>query len=244
MLEVKLVSHFPHEIIAVDEVGRGPLCGPVVIGAVQLVIDDSLSLKKCLKLLKPLGVTDSKKLSTQKRSLILNQLGVKNLTFKKEGSIILQGIKIKYLTWDMDHQIIDEENILAASLRGMKEAAYFLSEKKNHSTTVLIDGPKKLRWGKESSPWNEVPIIKGDSKSLLIGLASIIAKEKRDAFMKEMHELYPQYGFNLHFGYPTENHRNAIKEYGPCQIHRKTFKGVKEYVGITQRKDALSSFSQ
>jgi ribonuclease HII len=233
MLEVKLISEFPQEIIAVDEVGRGPLCGPVVIGAIQIIVNDVQNLKRCLKLLKPLGVTDSKKLSTQKRKSILDRLGIKDLPFKEVGKIILDGLTIKYVTWDMDHEIIDEENILAASLRGMKEASFFLSEKKNSCTTVLIDGPKKLRWGKEDSPWNEIPIIKGDSKSLLIGLASIIAKEKRDAFMKEMHELYPQYGFNLHFGYPTESHRKAIKQYGPCFIHRKTFKGVKEYVGIT-----------
>jgi len=144
----------------------------------------------------------------------------------------------------MDHEIIDEENILAASLRGMKEAVLFLSDKKNVNTTVLIDGPRNLRWGKDVSPWNEVPIIKGDSKSLLIGLASIMAKEKRDAFMKEMHEKYPQYGFNSHFGYPTESHRNAIKEFGPCLIHRKTFKGVKEYIRTPQGADVIHSVSQ
>jgi ribonuclease HII len=112
----------------------------------------------------------------------------------------------------------------------MKEAAEFLSISKKKQTTVLIDGHMKLRWGIKISPWNEIPIIKGDSKSLLIGLASIIAKEKRDAYMRTMHELYPQYGFNKHYGYPTKKHREAIKDHGPCLIHRKTFKGVKEFV--------------
>ena len=117
-------------------------------------------------------------------------------------------------------------------LRSMSELSTYFSNtsKKKNQTTVLIDGHMKLRWGTKTSPWNEIPIIKGDSKSLLIGLASLIAKEKRDIFMRSMHELYPQYGFNSHFGYPTKSHREAIQKHGPCPIHRKTFKGVKEFL--------------
>jgi len=99
MLEIKLITEFPHEIIATDEVGRGPLCGPVVVGAIQVVVRDVQSLKKVLKKLKPLGVTDSKKLSTQKRNEILNRLGIKDLSFKVSGEIILEGLTIKYVTW-------------------------------------------------------------------------------------------------------------------------------------------------
>lgn len=230
MLELKLIPKFPHEIIATDEVGRGPLSGPVVIGAVRILIEDAQGLKNLLKFLKPKGVTDSKKLTPEKRLTILNKLGVQDLSYRKKNEVELKGVKVSYTTWDMDHEVIDQENILAASLRGMKEAALFLSEKRNLETTILIDGHMKLRWGKETSPWNEVPIVKGDSKSLLIGLASIIAKEKRDTYMQEMHELYPQYGFNAHFGYPTAFHRKAIAEFGPSPIHRKTFKGVREFV--------------
>jgi len=232
MLELKLIPEFPQEIIATDEVGRGPLGGPVVVAAVRIFIETPEELKKLLKFLKPKGVTDSKKLTAEKRANVLKSLGVTDLNFRKNVEVELKGIKLSYALWEMDHEAIDQENILAASLRGMKEACEFLSKKKKKQTTVLIDGHMKLRWGTKTSPWNEIPLIKGDSRSLLIGLASIIAKEKRDGFMKEMHELYPQYGFNSHFGYPTKAHRAAIEIHGPCPIHRKSFKGVKEFVRV------------
>jgi ribonuclease HII len=230
MIELKLISEFPHEIIATDEVGRGPLGGPVVIGAVRILVEDALALKKLLKFLKTKGIKDSKKTSSEDRLKILQKMGFEDLPFREQKSLDLKGIELSYVTWEMDHEIIDQENILAASLRAMKEASQFLSTSKKNQTTVLIDGHMKLRWGTKKSPWTEIPIIKGDSKSLLIGLASIIAKEKRDLFMRMMHEIYPHYGFNKHFGYPTKKHREAIKEHGPCLIHRKTFKGVKEFI--------------
>lgn len=230
MLELKLIQDFPLEIIATDEVGRGPLGGPVVIGSVRVLIENKEALTKLLKFLRLRKVKDSKKIVSEDRLKILKKLGVTDLPFRQTGTLNLKGIEVSYVTWDMDHEVIDRENILAASLRGMKESCQELSEGKKHSTTVLIDGHLKLRWGKKTSPWNEIPIIKGDSKSVLIGLASIIAKEKRDAFMREMHEIYPQYGFNSHYGYPTRQHKTAIKEFGPCAIHRKTFKGVKEFL--------------
>ena len=230
MLELKLIPEFPQEIIATDEVGRGPLGGPVVVGAVRLLVEDQQALKTLLKALKPRGVTDSKKLSPDRRREILNKLGIDEIEFRKMRTLTIKGVEVSLITWDIDHQVIDQENILAASLRGMREASEFLSDPKNYPTTVFIDGHQKLRWGKKTSPWNEIPLIKGDSRSLLIGLASILAKEKRDSHMRQMHELYPQYGFNSHFGYPTKEHRAAIEVYGPCPIHRKTFKGVKEFV--------------
>lgn len=227
---MKLINEFPQEIIATDEVGRGPLSGPVVVGAVRLQVESAEALRGLLKFLKPKGITDSKKLTAKSRLEILKKLGMSDQGFRKKGSVELKGIIVSYVTWEMDHEVIDQENILAASLRGMKEASQFLCESKKIPTTVLIDGKMKLRWGEAASPWKEIPIIKGDSKSLLIGLASIIAKEKRDDHMLQMHELYPQYGFNTHSGYPTASHRKAIETHGPCLIHRKTFKGVKEFV--------------
>lgn len=231
MIELKLIPTFPQEIIATDEVGRGPLSGPVVIGAVRIFIEDADGLKTLLKFLKLRGIKDSKKLTEEDRLKVLKKLGIENLEFRKKNLLNLKGVDVSYVTWEMDHEVIDQENILAASLRGMKEASAFLSESKKGLTTVLIDGHMKLRWGTSISPWNEIPLIKGDSKSLLIGLASIIAKEKRDAFMRDMHELYPQYGFARNAGYPTKEHRSAIEEFGPSPIHRKTFKGVKEFIG-------------
>lgn len=231
MLEAKLITEFPCEIIATDEVGRGPLGGPVVVGAVRIRINQVDELRALLKFLRPRGIKDSKLLSPEDRKKVLTKLGIEVSAFRKKAQTILKGVCVGYVTWEMDHQIIDQENILAASLRGMKEASYFLSDPENLPTHVLIDGHLKFRWGTETSPWNEIPLVKGDSRSLLIGLASIIAKEKRDEHMRQMHELYPQYGFNSHFGYPTAYHRKAIETHGPCPIHRKTFKGVREYVG-------------
>lgn len=231
MLELKFLPEFPCEIIATDEVGRGPLCGPVVIGAVRVRVESKDDLRALLRFLKPRGITDSKLLSQEKRKLVLTKLGIDDLPFRQRGVLELKGVKLSFVTWEMDHTVIDEENILAASLRGMKEAAQFLSDAQNLSTTVFIDGHLKLRWGSETSPWTEVPLVKGDSRSLLIGLASIIAKEKRDHHMRQMHELYPQYGLNTHFGYPTAAHRRAIELHGPSPIHRKSFKGVREFVG-------------
>lgn len=230
MFELKLIPEFPQEIIATDEVGRGPLGGPVVIGAIRIHIEDIEALRNLLRFLRPKGIKDSKKLKPEERLKVLKKLGVQDLAFREAGSVNLKGIDLSYVTWEMDHEVIDKENILGASLRAMKEASQHLSDTKKNNTTVLIDGHMKFRWGSNKTQWNEVPVIKGDSKSLLIGLASIIAKEKRDAYMRDMHVLYPQYGFNTHAGYPTKEHREAIKVHGPCPIHRKTFKGVKEFV--------------
>jgi len=229
MIELKLIQEFPQEIIAVDEVGRGPLSGPVVIGAIRLEVNDKESFCSLLKNLRQKGIKDSKLISPELRQEILLKLNISPSNFRQTCELSLKSFSISYLTWEMDHEVIDRENILAASLRGMKEASLHLSKKKNIKTTILIDGNHKFRWDKTPSPFNELPIIKGDSLSVLIGLASIIAKEKRDIYMKEMHELYPQYGFKNHFGYPTKEHREAIKLFGPSPIHRRTFKGVREY---------------
>jgi len=230
LIELDLISSFPHEIIAVDEVGRGPLVGPVVIGAVRILINSHIDLQIILKKLKYFQINDSKKLTSSKRLKILNDLGVQHHDFRVRGKIVINSTEIDYVTWEMSPEIIDQENILWASMRGMKEASLFLSDKKKFESTVLIDGNKKFKWDNTQSPFKEIPIIKGDSKSILIGLASIIAKEKRDLYMSKLHEIYPQYGFNSHFGYPTKHHREAIKKYGPTPCHRKTFKGVKEFI--------------
>ena len=230
MIELKLISDFPQEIIAVDEVGRGPLVGPVVIGAIRILIKDRDHLKYFLKGLKKAEINDSKKISSKKRVQILKSLEIQSLDFRTKGKMIVAETECEYVTWEMSAEIIDDENILWASLRGMKEASLFLSHQKKIKTTVLIDGHKKFKWDNISSPFTEIPIVKGDSKSLLIGLASIIAKEKRDLYMSELHEIYPAYGFNTHFGYPTKVHKEAIKKFGPTPIHRKTFRGVKEFI--------------
>src|SRR5665647_453659 len=218
MIELKLIKEFPCELIAVDEVGRAPLAGPVVIGAVRVLLQDAEALIRLMKFLKPKGFKDSKKLTAEGRQTVLKKMKVPFLPFREKGVLDCKGIALSFITWEMDHNIIFTDNIVGASLRGMKEAGLALSDAEKGMTTILIDGNLKLRWGTESSPWNEITIVKGDSKSKLIGLASIIAKEKRDAWMRDMHEIYPQYGFDSHVGYPVPAHRKAIKKFGPCPI--------------------------
>ncbi len=231
MFESKYITNYPHEVIAVDEVGRGPLSGPVVIGAVRLRATDAAAFTGVLRTLRARGIRDSKVLNANDRGGLLKKLGVSDLPFRRPGVIEVRGLLVDYVTWDMDHEKIDEMNILAASLEGMKLAAQAISDPKTSSTTIFIDGNHRLRWGNSTpSSWCEIPVIKGDTKSVLIGLASIIAKEKRDRYMREMHDLYPHYGFAAHFGYPTKEHRRAIQEFGPSPIHRKTFKGVREFL--------------
>ena len=231
MFETKHIKSWPREIIAVDEVGRGPLGGPVVVGGVRILVESAQALETLTKSLRSRGIKDSKQLDGEDRQALLKKLNIELHAHQVEGLLEVRGVQISYVTWEMCHETIDRENILAASLRGMKEAALFLSKTEKQLTTIFIDGNQKLRWGSEVSPWDEITVIEGDSKSTLIGLASIIAKEKRDAYMREMHELYPHYGFNKNSGYGTASHRAAIQKFGPCPIHRKTFGGVKEFLG-------------
>lgn len=229
MVELKHLTEFPQEVIALDEVGRSPLSGPVVIGAVKLMVQDPESLKSLIRWLKRKGIKDSKLLTTQKRLEILSSLNIPLKAFREKAEIQLKGFTLSFVTWEMDHQVIDSENIFQASMRGMKEAALALASQDKSQTTLLIDGHLKLRWQEGECPWREIPIVKGDVKSALIGLAAIIAKEKRDALMREMHLLYPHYGFDTNVGYPTRAHREAIALHGPCPIHRKSFNKVKEF---------------
>jgi ribonuclease HII len=230
MIELKLIKDFPQEIIALDEVGRSPLSGPVVIGGLRIRVNDHDSLITLLRSLRRNGVKDSKDLTTKDRQELLAKFKIPPSPFREKQMFIWKGLELTYVTWEMDHEVIDTENIFAASMRGMKEAALSLAKCERQETTLLIDGHCKLRWTGEPEPWKEIAIIKGDVKSSLVGLAAIIAKEKRDSLMREMHLKYPQYGFDTNMGYPTKEHRKAIEVHGPCEIHRKTFSKVKEFV--------------
>src|SRR5688500_5381427 len=110
MLELKLIQEFPLEIIATDEVGRGPLGGPVVIGSVRALVENKEALTTLLKFLRLRKVKDSKKLISEDRLKILKKLGVIDLPFRQKGTLNLKGIEISYITWDMDHEVIDREN--------------------------------------------------------------------------------------------------------------------------------------
>ncbi|OHD13679.1 MAG: ribonuclease HII [Spirochaetes bacterium GWD1_27_9] len=152
------------------------------------------------------GLDDSKKLSAEKRTFLYNEIKSKALAYG-----------IGFAT----NEEVDNINILQATFLAMQRA---LDQIKVKFDYVLVDGNKY--------PF-QIPgeaIVKGDSKIEAIMAASILAKVERDLFMDEMDSIYPQYQFKQHKGYPTKLHIDLIKKYGPSPIHRRTFKGVKEYI--------------
>ena len=215
-----------------DEVGRGPLAGPVVGATVTVDLKNKFEighLEDSLLVLKENGVTDSKKLTDKKRKTILDNLGLDYNNLKNDQIISLKIKKtiFKISIKEKSPDYIDKVNILNASLDAMKEAFHKnINGLKNG--ILLVDG-NRAPLGIVNN-FKAIPVIKGDSKSILIGLASIIAKIYRDELLKKFSLIYPGYGFEKHAGYPTKDHLSAIKALGPTPIHRKTFKGVKEYV--------------
>jgi ribonuclease HII len=151
------------------------------------------------------GLDDSKKLTHPQRLQILRRIIYSALSFAV-------GI--------VDHEEIDRMNILRASLLAMEKAVASLDRKPDF---LLIDGNQRT-----SLPIPQETIIKGDSRCCSIAAASVVAKVRRDELMNRYHELYPQYNFRTHKGYATREHMEAIKKYGPCPIHRKSFRGVLE----------------
>ncbi|WP_342755995.1 ribonuclease HII [Kineothrix sedimenti] len=176
-------------ICGIDEVGRGPLAGPVVAGAVILPKDCDI-----------LYLNDSKQLSEKKREELYD--------------IIMKEAVAAGLGYVAPERI-DEINILQATYEAMRQAIGNLSVKPdlllNDAVTIpLVD----IR---------QVPIIKGDAKSASIAAASIIAKVTRDRLMVQYDSVFPEYGFASNKGYGAQNHVEALKEYGPCPIHRRSF---------------------
>jgi ribonuclease HII len=131
----------------------------------------------------------------------------------------IQEMALAYAVVEVSHEEIDRINILQASLKAMREALALL-EIKPH--LVLVDGNKK-----PASGFEEMAIIDGDAQSASIMAASILAKVTRDHIMKEEHEKYPQYGFNEHKGYGAPSHLEALRKYGPCPIHRRSYEPVR-----------------
>ena len=176
-------------ICGIDEVGRGPLAGPVVAGAVILPKDCDI-----------LYINDSKKLTEKKREELYDVIMEKAVA-----------VGIGYST----PARIDEINILQATYEAMREAIAKLTVKPdlllNDAVTIpMVD----IR---------QVPIIKGDAKSISIGAASIVAKVTRDRLMVQYDQVYPEYGFASNKGYGAQVHIDALKKYGPCPIHRRSF---------------------
>jgi len=187
-------------IAGVDEVGRGPLAGPVVSAAVILPPKFEI-----------LGVDDSKKLSEKKRN---------------ELFVVIKEQAVAYGIGMIDPAVIDEINILEATKKSMiiaiEEAQKLLYEKMGSADAqighVLFDALTI-----EDVEIPQTPIVKGDSKSISIAAASILAKVTRDAIMIKYHEQYPQYAFNTNKGYGTKEHYEGLATAGISPIHRRSF---------------------
>lgn len=177
-------------ICGIDEAGRGPLAGPVVVASVIMPEDSMIE-----------GINDSKKISEKKREKLYDQIIEEAISY---------GISI------IGQEEIDEINILNATKKGLTNS---LKELKVKPDLIIVDALTHI--DTLGIPYES--IIKGDAKCYSISAASILAKVTRDRIMREWATIYPQYGFEQHKGYGTAKHISAIKEYGACPIHRKTF---------------------
>lgn len=189
-LEKDLYQKGFKNICGIDEAGRGPLAGPVVIAGVIMPEDSMIE-----------GVNDSKKVSEKKREKLYDLILEEALSY----SVAIIG-----------HDVIDEINILNATKQGVTSVVDGLDIKPD---LIIVDALTHINT--RGIPYES--IIKGDSKCYNIAAASIIAKVTRDRIMRQWDEIYPQYGFINHKGYGTAKHIEAIKEFGLCPIHRKSF---------------------
>lgn len=191
-------------IIGVDEAGRGPLAGPVHAAAVAL--DPRRIDAEWL-----VGLDDSKKMKEEAREAAADAV--------REGAI----------AWAVsfrDPRVIDEINILQATLRAMEESIELVCSALDRAPDrVFVDGNQPVR-----TTLPQQTLIKGDGRSLAIAAASVLAKTIRDEVMRDAHQTWPEYNFASNKGYGSAEHRNAIAEVGPCPLHRLSFGGVREHV--------------
>jgi len=205
-------------VLGIDEAGRGPLAGPVVASVATLKDFKNLDLSDK----RWNFIRDSKTLSEKQREAMFDFIG--------EHFYVGVGI--------CDHNTIDRMNILEATYLAMKKAIASLnfkfqisnfksmskSEFQNVKKIILVDGNKLI----PGLSMEQLAIVSGDKLVKSIAAASIIAKVTRDRIICEADKLYPQYGFSQHKGYGTKKHFAALKKYGPCEIHRRTFAPVKD----------------
>ncbi|MCE9614035.1 MAG: ribonuclease HII [Lentisphaerae bacterium] len=202
-------------LAGVDEVGRGPLAGPVVAAAVILKREFATAAERT----DLAGLTDSKKLSPAARDHFYSVL--------RQSPDVAIGIGFA------DEAEIDRINILKATHAAMARALADLREPAEHA---LVDGlpPRGL-------PCASTAIVGGDGKSLSIAAASVVAKVLRDRYMCEQHQRYPAYGFAKHKGYGTSAHIQALLAHGPCPLHRRSFRPVHEAEAIFRRRESVQA---
>lgn len=182
-------------ICGVDEVGRGPLAGPVIAAAVILPDESDID-----------GIDDSKKLSASRREALFEEI-------VNSGAVCSIGI--------IDNECIDKMNILKASLMAMRKAVMDL---RSAPDFTLVDGTSEI----PNIGTPQHAITGGDGLCLSIAAASIIAKVTRDRIMEHYELLYPAFSFSKHKGYPTAVHIKELRQNGPSEIHRRSFKPVAE----------------
>jgi ribonuclease HII len=194
-------------IIGIDEAGRGPLAGPVAVGAVKVSENFDRSFFK--------GIRDSKKLSEAERELWYALA----LEAKKRGELDFAVVLVS-------EKIIDKHGISYAIKRGIKRVLKKVSGEGN-GEQIFLDGGLKA----PEEFIHQLTIIRGDEKIPAISLASIMAKVTRDRLMVRISKKYPEFAFEMHKGYGTAIHRQAIIKYGSTEIHRKSFlKGLQKVV--------------
>lgn len=180
--------------IGVDEAGRGCLAGPVVSASVAIYKDQVIE-----------GVNDSKLLSPKKRNDLYD---------------VIQNECLSFSVASIDNHVIDQTNILVATLQSMKDSIDAIGV---NADEIIIDGPHKPVMHDQRDLITR-GVIGGDKLFHCVSAASIIAKVYRDKFMIELHQKYPKYNFQKNKGYPTKDHIQAIKELGPSPYHRLSFK--------------------
>ena len=195
LINLKQIEKDLHErgfknICGIDEAGRGPLAGPVVVAGVIMPENSMIE-----------GVNDSKKVSEKKRELLYDKIIEEAISY----SVAIIG-----------QDVIDEVNILNATKNGLTNVVEGLDVKPD---LIIVDALEHI--DTKGVPYES--IIKGDAKCYSIAAASILAKVTRDRIMREWDLIYPQYGFVNHKGYGTAKHIAAIREYGLCPIHRRSF---------------------
>lgn len=184
-------------VVGVDEAGRGPLAGPVVAVACYIAPDAKIE-----------GIRDSKQLDSSVRREVYEKL--------------IRHPKVVFATGIVEASIIDNINILQATMQAMMFAVNNLSVKADY---LLIDGNYFPR-----TPFPGLALVRGDERSLSIAAASIIAKETRDDIMREYHKKWPSHGFDFNKGYATREHIMAVKVHGVTPIHRVSFEPIRSLV--------------